>query len=70
MLLEIQASTDLGANDPWTTVASKTGSASWVGPANVTVGTPSGGKITVSISALQPVSIVGLQFYRFRLSSL
>jgi Ca2+-binding RTX toxin-like protein len=70
MLLEIQASTDLGASDPWATVASKTGNASWVGPANVTVSAPSAGKVTIAVSALQPVSIVGRQFFRFRLSSL
>ena len=31
MFLEIQARTDLGKNNPWTTIASKTGSVSWAG---------------------------------------
>lgn len=68
-LLEVQASSDLGATDPWLTIASKSGSAPWAGPATVTVSAPSGGKVVVTVTALQPFSSVPMQFLRFQLSN-
>lgn len=69
MRLEVQASTDLGKSDPWATIASKASGAAWSGPAEVAVSLPSAGKVTITVSALQPTSIVGRQFFNLRLSS-
>ncbi len=68
-LLEVQASTDLGSTDPWVTIASKNGGAGWAGPANVSVSTPSGGKVVVTVTGLQLVGDVPRQFFRVLLSS-
>lgn len=70
LLLEIQASTDPGLTNPWHTIASKHGSDSWGGPSFVTLSPPSGGKVVVTVPAVQPVRDVPRQLYRFRLSNL
>lgn len=69
MLLEVQASTDLWRNDPWVAIAGKDGGSAWSGPAAVSVSAPSGGKTVVTVSALQPISVVGRQFHKIRIIS-
>ena len=68
--IEIQVSTDLGITDPWRTIASKSGSDLWRGPATVSVSAPSGGKVVVTVPALQPFSNAPRQLFRFVLSNL
>jgi Ca2+-binding RTX toxin-like protein len=47
--IEIIASNDLGIDDPWTVIASKTGSGTWSGPASVTVSPAPNGRVSVSV---------------------
>ena len=70
LLLEIQASTDLGLTNPWQSVASKRGPEPWASPSAVNVSSPSGGKVVITVPCLQPVRDVPRQSYRFRLSNL
>ena len=69
-LIEVQASTDLGLNDAWRTIASKQGNDLWTGPAVVTVSPAPGGKVFVTVPALQPIHDVPRQLYRLRLTNL
>jgi hypothetical protein len=68
VVLEIQSSTDLGVDDPWRTIASKTGSAAWVGSATISVGPPANGRVTVIVTEAQPITREPKQFFRARLS--
>jgi hypothetical protein len=54
VILEVQASSDLGQADPWRVVASTIGGGAWLGPAAVTTSAPAGGKVTVTVAP--PVS--------------
>ncbi|HWB03714.1 MAG TPA: calcium-binding protein [Verrucomicrobiales bacterium] len=54
VILEVQASSDLGQADPWRVVASTIGGGAWLGPAAVTTSSPAGGKVTVTVAP--PVS--------------
>ncbi len=69
VLLEIQASSDLGVVDPWLTIASKHGSGAWSGLAAVSVSSSSNGRVTVIVPDLQPLAQRPRQFFRARLSS-
>jgi Ca2+-binding RTX toxin-like protein len=66
--LEVQASTDLGLDDPWLTIASKSGSAAWVGFATISVGTPVNGKVSVTVADLQTLDRLPQRFFRARLT--
>jgi hypothetical protein len=68
VLLEIQASTDLGFTDPWLTIASKTGSGVWSGLASVSVSAPANGRVTVTIADSQPLAQKPQNFFRAKLS--
>jgi Ca2+-binding RTX toxin-like protein len=69
LLIEIQVSTNLGAGDPWRTIAAKSGIDPWRGPAMPSVSAPSGGRVVVIVPTVQPVRNVRSQFLRFRLSN-
>ena len=69
VVLEIQASADLGFADPWQTLASKNGPGAWTGLAPVAVGTPVDGRVMVSVGDLQPMSELPQRFFRLRLSA-
>lgn len=64
--LEVQASADLGRTDPWHTIASKTGSGAWTGPA--TVSAPSNGQVTVTLTLPQTIAQLPAQTLRCRLT--
>jgi Ca2+-binding RTX toxin-like protein len=66
-LLEIQASTDLGVNDAWQTIASKNGPAAWTGVAAVTTGPTTNGSVTFTLTDLPPTPGQARRFLRFRL---
>ena len=68
VLLEIQASDDLGFGDPWLTIASKNGSGAWSGLATVTVSPPDNGRVTVSVRSLQPIVERTQQYFRARVT--
>lgn len=68
VLVEIQASDDVGLTDPWLTIASKNGSAAWTGLAAVTVSAPSEGRVTVTVRAQMPLAQRTQQFFRVKLS--
>ena len=48
--LELLASSDLGSQDPWRVIASKTGDSVWHAPAGSTLTAPSGGKVNATIT--------------------
>ncbi|MGI8605381.1 MAG: calcium-binding protein [Verrucomicrobiales bacterium] len=64
VLVEIQASIDLGATNPWRTVASRLGNGAWNGSATVEVGTIAQGKVPVTARAPQPVASRRSEFFR------
>jgi Ca2+-binding RTX toxin-like protein len=47
--IEVIASNDLGNEDPWTVIASKTGTGTWSGPAQVSVSPADNGRVNVSV---------------------
>ena len=47
--IDIIASNDLGRDDPWTVIASKTGAGAWGGPAQVTVSPAVNGRVNVVV---------------------
>lgn len=47
--IEVIASNDLGIEDPWTVIASKTGTSVWSGPAQVNASTAVNGRVSVSV---------------------
>lgn len=47
--IEVIASNDLGKQDPWTVIASKTGTGAWTGPAQVSVSSAGNGRVNVSV---------------------
>ncbi len=69
VLLEIQTTTDLGIADPWQTIASKNGPAAWTGFVPVTVSAPDNGRVTITVTGLQPVSGVPRWFLRLIVSA-
>ncbi len=66
--LEIQTSTDLGIEDPWLTIASKTGPAAWTGLVPVTTEDLGNGKVKLTIPALHSVALHPKLFLRLVLS--
>jgi Ca2+-binding RTX toxin-like protein len=48
--IQILASNDLGIDDPWTVIASKTGTGAWSGPATVMTAAAGGGRVNVSVA--------------------
>jgi Ca2+-binding RTX toxin-like protein len=67
--IEIQTSTDLGADDPWLTIATRIGNAAWTGL--VTVSSEPGttpGKTQYTIPTMQPVAETPKLFARILLS--
>jgi Ca2+-binding RTX toxin-like protein len=66
--LELLASADLGSQDSWKVVASKTGDGAWTGPAATTVSAPAAGKVNAAIT---PVAPPGQRaFYKLQIRSL
>lgn len=47
--IEVIASNDLGKDDPWTVIASKTGTGAWSGPGQVGVSPAGNGRVNVSV---------------------
>lgn len=66
--IEVQASDDVGRNDPWTTIASKTGSGAWTGYGAVTLGTPANGQIQVSVADINPASNSPRRFLQLKVT--
>jgi Ca2+-binding RTX toxin-like protein len=48
--IEVIASNDLGIEDPWTVIATKTGNGAWSGPAQVTTSPAGSGRVSVSVA--------------------
>jgi len=69
VLLEIQASTDLGVDDPWQTVASKNGPGAWTGLAGVDVSAPVEGRVTITVSDLLPIAQRPHNFFQVKLTA-
>lgn len=67
--LELLASSDLGGQDLWRVIASKTGDSAWFGPASTTVTTPSGGKVNATIT-IPTLPGEHTRYYRFQVRSL
>lgn len=65
--VDIQSSIDIGETYPWQTIATKTGAASWTGPATVTISAPANGKITVTVTDVQPFTQIPKNFFRARI---
>jgi Ca2+-binding RTX toxin-like protein len=65
--VDIQSSIDLGETYPWQTIATKTGSGAWTGPASVTISAPVNGKVTVTVTDVQPVTQFPKNFFRARI---
>ena len=68
VIIEIMASDDLGINEPWTTIASKTGSAAWTGYGAVTVGLPVDGQVIVRVADIMPASAATRRFMRLKVT--
>lgn len=64
--LQVQASSDLGMNDPWTTIASKVGQGAWTGPAAVTVGAANDCKVSVTVDDAASFDATSCRFLRLR----
>jgi Ca2+-binding RTX toxin-like protein len=65
--IEVQSSSDLGVTDAWVTIASKTGAGAWSGPATVTAGAVSEGKVPVTVVGLPQSPRPARSFMRIRL---
>ncbi|HUS36601.1 MAG TPA: calcium-binding protein, partial [Verrucomicrobiae bacterium] len=64
--VDIQSSIDLGETYPWQTIATKTGTGAWTGPASVIISAPANGKVTVTVTDVQPVTQFPKNFFRAR----
>lgn len=64
ILFEVQASSDLGIDDPWQTIASKNGTAAWTGLVPVTAGTAVDGHVTVTVTDIRQPANVSRRFLR------
>ncbi len=65
--IDVIASNDLGNDDPWTLIASKTGSGAWSGPATVTVSPAQNGRVSVTVSDMPQSPRPMKRFFRIRL---
>jgi Ca2+-binding RTX toxin-like protein len=65
--IEILASNDLGIDDPWTVIASKTGTGAWTGPAQVTISPAGGGRVNVSVADIPQTPRPPKRFMAIRL---
>jgi hypothetical protein len=65
--IEIIASNDLGISDPWTVIASKTGSGAWSGPATVMTAAAGGGRVNVSVADIPQAPRPAKRFMAIRL---
>ncbi|MDB6071824.1 MAG: hypothetical protein JWL81_2995 [Verrucomicrobiales bacterium] len=64
---QVQLSSDL-TEGTWSTIASRTGNGLWTGTAQVETGVPTGGRVTVLITAPVPVAAIPRQFIRLKMS--
>ena len=67
--LELLASSDLGSQDPWRVIASKTGDSGWSGPASTTLTAPAGGKVIATVTIPSPPG-QRAQFYKLQVRGL
>lgn len=68
VLLEIQASSDRGREDPWQTITSKNGPAAWTGLAPVVVSPPIDSSVTITVTDIHLVTLLPQRFFRVKLS--
>ena len=65
--IEIIASNDLGIDDPWTVIASKTGTGAWTGPAQVSVSPPANGRVDIRVTDVPQAPRPARRFMAVRL---
>ncbi len=62
--LDIQSSNDMGKEDPWLTIATKTGASAWSGLSPVVSESAGSGRVTLTIHALNAISDQPRHFMR------
>jgi Ca2+-binding RTX toxin-like protein len=65
--IDVIASNDLGNDDPWTLIATKTGTGAWSGPASVTASPAVNGRVSVTVSDMPQTPRPQQRFFRIRL---
>ena len=67
--LKVEASTDMGGDDPWYTIADKNGAAAWAGTGEILPGTPVEGRVTVTVKDVLPLTSMPRRFLRLKVTA-